>query len=129
MSTYYYLRCPACKEIGGFYSRQAWGWGNANIIDTFKFLMAHTQCAYTLNDAKVIVDYGKPVIEIVSEHDEYSEEEERKWQEHRKQLKDIFPRSDDWKFIADFRDIMPPTACEVISEAWLKNETQKDKED
>ena len=42
MSTYYYFVCKKCKEYGGFYSHQAWGWGNADFIDSFKFLMKHT---------------------------------------------------------------------------------------
>lgn len=45
MSTYYALTCPKCKETSGFsFSRQAWGWGNADIVETFKFLMAHAMC-------------------------------------------------------------------------------------
>ena len=59
MSTYYALTCPKCKESSGFsFSRQAWGWGNADIIETFKFLMAHAECG----------DNYKTDLQIVSEH-------------------------------------------------------------
>lgn len=44
MSTYYELRCDQHDEQGGFFSRQMWGWGNADVIENTKFLMAHASC-------------------------------------------------------------------------------------
>ena len=44
MSTYYQLRCDSCDQQGGFFSRQAWGWGNADLIENHKFLMHHAEC-------------------------------------------------------------------------------------
>lgn len=41
MSTYYYFACRECREYGGFYSRQAWGWGNADLVASFAFLADH----------------------------------------------------------------------------------------
>jgi hypothetical protein len=42
MSTDYYLSCTVCKKTSEFaFSRQAWGWGGADIINTFRFLMYH----------------------------------------------------------------------------------------
>jgi hypothetical protein len=56
MSTYYYFACERCREYGGFYSRQMWGWGDADIIATFRFLMHHTgHC-------------GEDKLRVVSEH-------------------------------------------------------------
>ena len=41
MSTCYKFFCQECKDFGGFLSRQEWGIGNFNIIETFKFLALH----------------------------------------------------------------------------------------
>jgi len=41
MSTYYYFHCKAHRQSGGNFTRQAWGYGNADLIDTFKFVMYH----------------------------------------------------------------------------------------
>lgn len=57
MSTEYYFVCRRCKEYGGFYSHQAWGWGNADFIDSFKFLMKHTNSCGT-EDIGVECEYG-----------------------------------------------------------------------
>jgi hypothetical protein len=43
MSTSYYFKCLKCNEVGGQYTRQAWGWGNLYVIETFKFLAYHTE--------------------------------------------------------------------------------------
>lgn len=43
MSTSYYFKCKKCNEVGGQYTRQAWGWGNFYVINTFKFLAYHTE--------------------------------------------------------------------------------------
>jgi hypothetical protein len=42
MSTSYYFKCNKCNQVGGQYTRQAWGWGNFYVIYTFKFLAYHT---------------------------------------------------------------------------------------
>lgn len=45
MSNDYYLYCEKCKKHTYSFSRQAWGWGNANIIQSFRFIMKHlAQC-------------------------------------------------------------------------------------
>lgn len=41
MGSDYSIVCNKCKKYGGGFSRQAWGTGNAKIIDTFRFLMKH----------------------------------------------------------------------------------------
>jgi hypothetical protein len=44
MGTDYKFYCNKCEKTGGGFSRQAWGTGNADIIDSFRFLMKHTYC-------------------------------------------------------------------------------------
>jgi len=58
MSTYYYFKCNKCDKIGGFFSRQAWGWGNFDIIASFKFLAKHCR------------DCGHEHLRIIWEHDD-----------------------------------------------------------
>jgi hypothetical protein len=43
MSASYCFKCNKCQEIGGQYTRQAWGWRNFYVIDTFKFLAFNTE--------------------------------------------------------------------------------------
>ena len=64
MSTYYYFACDRCKEYGGWFSRQAWGWGNMDIVDTFAFLANHADH----------VDHYQDEVElrVISEHDTYA---------------------------------------------------------
>lgn len=90
MSTYYYFRCPRCREIGGFFSRQMWGWGNCNIFENFKFHVAHADCG---------------PIETLSEHaglfasEQWDEEEERWWKrlESDKHLREeVWPHANEW---------------------------------
>lgn len=42
MSTEYFFKCIKCQESGGEFTRQAWGWGNFYVIETFKFIAYHT---------------------------------------------------------------------------------------
>lgn len=91
MSTYYYFHCDKHQVSGGCWTRQAWGWGNADLIDAFKFVMYH------------VSECGPENIGMHSEHDDddYAntsfEDEHRR--EHLEQTVDIFPRSDDWRFM------------------------------
>ena len=57
MSTYYYVACEKCREYGGFLSRQAWGWGNFDICDTFAFIANH------------ITSCGTESLSFISEHE------------------------------------------------------------
>lgn len=81
MSTYYYFVCKKCSKYGGFLSRQAWGYGNFDIIDSFKFIAKHmSEC-------------GSENIGVVSEHyidENYGEDKELPSDV------DVYPRSDDW---------------------------------
>lgn len=108
MSTYYCFTCDFCKLNGGFYSRQAWGSGNADLVDTYKFVMYHG------------LNCGTDKIRFLSEHqDDYTDRpdtnnagEERI--KHLKDTKNIFPHSNDWQFMADNK--------EGYDEKWIKNE-------
>lgn len=83
MSTYYKFHCETCNESGGFMSRQAWGCGNFDIVDTFKFVMAHIYC-------------DPNGVHLCSEHSkEYSAPDTPQ-----EKTQDIFPSSGDWGFIA-----------------------------
>lgn len=57
MSSSFYFKCNKCQEIGGQYTRQAWGWGNFYVITSFKFLAFHTEHC------------GPGSISVVSEND------------------------------------------------------------
>lgn len=86
MSTYYCFTCEKCKLKGGFFSRQAWGSGNADIIDSFRFIMRHSMCC------------GVGFIGVDSEHGgnyEYFEED------NSEDLLGYFPCSSDWKDVEE----------------------------
>lgn len=80
MSTYYKFVCEECRRSGGFFTRQAWGWGNVDIIDSFQFLMKHAD------------ECGHKSLRVASEYDDdYSLTEDKD-----DTLQDYFPRSNDW---------------------------------
>lgn len=91
MSTYYYFGCKLCKQRGGFFSHQAWGWGNFDIISSFKFLALHADCRIekTLESALC----------VFSEHDDYLYDEMNELPEEDfiAKTKGIMPRSNDWQ--------------------------------
>jgi hypothetical protein len=92
MSTYYYFYCKDIKIKNGFFSRQAWGWGNFDIIASFKWL------------CYCIENYGANSIEIISEHDQQIDESlnngfpyiAKLHLEFLIETRDIFPCSNDW---------------------------------
>lgn len=102
MGTYYGLRCNKCKEQGGFFSRQAWGWGNADIIENTVFLMAHAECFNKYQGEE------NEHLEIISEYDwGYRKDEEILWWYENLNNPDsiaanAFPKSKDWD-VADIR--------------------------
>lgn len=67
MSTYYYFACTKCKEYGGLFSRQAWGWGNMEIVDSFAFLANH------------VAHCGEGNIRVISEHKTFDLECDEGW--------------------------------------------------
>ena len=110
MGTYYSFHCTKCKVQGGFLSEQAWGTGNFNIVDTFKFVMLHA------------LNCGPASIGMNAEHEYCDWPDTHIDQEVRlrflEESQDIFPSSNDWGFIADrINQDWYQTKCE-----WLENE-------
>ena len=105
MSTYYCFRCADCKEQGGFFSRQMWGWGNCDIFTNFKFCVAHAHCS---------------ALEILPEWDDRwaDDAEERKWAERLRDEEgladDVWPRATEWKKVT--------MGWEASHEWWLTEE-------
>lgn len=91
MSTNYSFHCKKCKVRGGSFTRQAWGWGNFNIIGSFKFLALHVR------------DCGAESIGVVSEYNYTGEPDCDLDPEARREFlekaKGIFPHSNDWGFM------------------------------
>lgn len=103
MSTYYNLRCGHCKEQGGFFSRQAWGWGNSDVIENTVFLMAHAECFNQWQSD------DEDRLEIISEDNDKTLEaylvERLKWirnlQSENTVAGSAFPHGDEWKAAKD----------------------------
>jgi hypothetical protein len=91
VSTYYYFHCTKHQSSGGCFTRQAWGAGNAELIDSFKFVMHH------------VLECGPESIGMHSEHydDDWSntnvDGDARR--QHLEDTAHIFPRSNDWEFV------------------------------
>jgi hypothetical protein len=49
MGVDYKFFCKKCDKTGGGFSSQAWGTGNADIIDSFRFIMKHRYCSYSID--------------------------------------------------------------------------------
>ena len=105
MSTNYNLRCGACKEQGGDFTRQAWGWGNANVIENTIFLMAHAECWNTYQGD------DDEILSIVTEHDRlYNDDEEiLNWINNLQNLESrassAFPRDNMWNELKNGVDV------------------------
>lgn len=93
MATDYYLYCGKCKKSTYSFSRQAWGWGNANIIDSFRFIMKHiAECdqedlaGWRENplSIRIIVDDDHELLNSTTDTDKDED------------LKKYFPFSADW---------------------------------
>ncbi len=92
MSTYYKFVCKECNKSGGFLSQQAWGIGNFDIIESFKFLglhMGHKPYMYSEHDD---TQYDTP------EHDK---------SEFIEESKGIMPSSNDWDKVSknEWKDV------------------------
>lgn len=116
MSTYYYFGCKKCKLLGGLYTRQAWGAGNADLVDTYKFCMQHA------------MECGNHNIRMFSEHD-YPEDwgdTHLNYKDRKKFLEDtadIYPRSNDWGFSK--KHSWPAVKSEWVTEELWSNEKYK----
>lgn len=114
MSTYYSFKCDKCKLLGGFMSRQAWGSGNADLVDNFKFVMYHS------------LECGTDYVGVCDEHsEEYTDYEDTNIQtkarlKHLKDTVNIFPHSSDWEFMRDNQ--------KEFKKKWVASERKKAKE-
>jgi len=113
MSTYYGFVCSLCKLRGGFCSRQAWGVGNADLIDNFKFTMYHA------------LNCGPEYVSMYSE-DDYTTEDypdtNIDGEARRKHLEDTrhyMPGSSDWKFVSKHYS---SENWDKVKEKWVENE-------
>lgn len=87
MSTYYGFICNKCKQRGGFFSRQMWGWGNCDVIENMKFLSYHTEKC------------GSQSLRVSSEHDDLYDFQEMPRKQFISETKDILPSSNDWEIV------------------------------
>lgn len=86
MSTYYKFICKECNVSGGFLSRQAWGTGNFDIIETFKFLGLHLN-----HNPHLVSEFTEEYMEIPEEcHLVFIE-----------QTRGIMPASNDWGIVRE----------------------------
>lgn len=53
----YHFTCTTCRQYGGYFSQQAWGWGNMDIVESHAFLCNH------------LASCGQDAIRVLSEHD------------------------------------------------------------
>lgn len=90
MSFDYTLACTKCRKNSGFFvSTQFWGFGNCDIIKSFKFLGAHIHCYDKRGDFS---------LRIIPEQTEAYDD----WPQDKECLKDeCFPHSDDWAFMRE----------------------------
>lgn len=104
MSTWYYFYCTKCKKYQKdiTFARQGAGYGAAKIIDTFQFIMKHTD------------ECGHENIRLCSEHDDIIDSAKDKnpknyphngyTKDTSEDLKGCFPLSEDWdKKVSDER--------------------------
>lgn len=88
MPTYYYFTCLKCRTRGGVFGEQAWGWGNFDMIESFKYLAHHIRTC------------GEDSIRVISEDvDDYVDQLHGEYNTFLEQTKHIFPHSKDWEFL------------------------------
>jgi len=112
MSTYYHFVCTKCNQSGGFFSRQAWGWGNFDIIDSFKFLAKHCN------------ECGHDGIRVGWEQDDDEREDMTEPANRARFLdetKEHFPRSDDWRFMRQSEG----ESDDSCNQQWMEKEAKE----
>lgn len=119
MSSYYYFKCSACKEIGGCFERQRSGPGFFDMVDSFKFVFYHSvhcgaECVGVVHDDEAIGLQGvgwkrcNSTLANVDCRKEFIEK-----------TKDIFPFGPDWNIYMHIEK-----AAEA-NEEWMKNELRE----
>jgi hypothetical protein len=97
MSTYYNFYCTKCKKYQKdiSFTRQGWGWGNADIIATFQFLMKHTdECGH--EHIKICSEYDR-IIDCAKERNPPDSPSINDYtKDTSEDLLYYFPSSDDW---------------------------------
>jgi len=97
MSTYYKFICKECETSGGFLSRQAWGDGNFDIIETFKFLMLHKEHhPFLVSEHNELYD-DTPSVDDTNEF----------WQKFKEDTRGVMPHSNDWEIVktTEWKDV------------------------
>ncbi|RNB53466.1 hypothetical protein EDM57_19410 [Brevibacillus gelatini] len=105
MATYYYFTCQKCRTRGGVFGEQPWGWGNFDMIESFKFLAYHIRTC------------GEEHIRVISEEvDEYIDQLHDEYNAFLEQTKHIFPHSKDWEFLDRWKMLK----VEELKEKWVE---------
>lgn len=105
MPTYYYFTCQKCRTRGGFIGEQAWGWGNFDMIESFKYLAHHIRTC------------GEDSIRIISEEvDEYVDLLHGEYNAFLDETKHIFPHSKDWEFLHRWKEL----TAEELKQKWME---------
>ncbi len=105
MATYYYFTCQKCRTRGGVFGEQPWGWGNFDMIESFKFLAHHIRTC------------GEEHIRVISEEvDEYIDQLHGEYNTFLEQTKHIFPHSKDWEFLDRWKSLK----VEELKEKWVE---------
>ena len=108
MTTYYYFTCTKCGTRGGSLESQAWGWGNFDMIESFKYLAYHIEkCGE--DSIRVISEEVEQYVDLL--HDEYNQFLE--------ETKHIFPHSKDWEFLAHAKTL----TVDELKQRWVDEQT------
>lgn len=105
MPTYYYFSCTKCRTRGGVFGEQAWGWGDFNMIESFKYLAHHIRTC------------GEDSIRVISEeNDDYVDQLHGEYNHFLEETKHIFPHSRDWEFLDKWKSLK----VEEMKEKWVE---------
>jgi hypothetical protein len=114
MTTYYYFTCTKCGTRGGSLGSQAWGWGNFDMVESFKFL------AYHINKC------GEDSIRIISEDfDHYVDLLHDEYNVFLEETKHIFPHSRDWDFLVRSHQL----SLEELKQKWVDEQAIKEQDE
>lgn len=87
---------------------QAWGWGNFDMIESFKFLAYHIEkCGE--DSIRVISEEEEQYVDLL--HDEYNQFLE--------ETKHIFPHSQDWEFLVHAQAL----TVDEVKQKWVDEQT------
>lgn len=105
MPTCYYFTCQKCRTRGGVIGEQAWGWGNFDMIESFKYLAHH------------ILTCGEDSIRVISEEeDAYIDQLHTEYNDFLEKTKHIFPHSKDWAFLDKWKGL----PVDELKEKWVE---------